>query len=120
MPRLTWSALLVLVTASCAIHWGAPAEEVAEDAPIDIVVDNALDEPVVVRIDARRIGEADAVGRTVLQTSRLGIARRHVRVCVHGTRSSRTRCHPDRLNVPGSAREILIDVRRDAVRASVL
>lgn len=89
--------------------------------PIQVMVDNAMDHPVLVRIDGHRIGEAAATGRTFLPVARTQIAGRHVTVCVDPPATPRVLCHPGRLLVPDSVQEIWIDVERTGrVSASAL
>lgn len=110
-------AVAALLCAGCTWGWarGTPTE------PIQVLVDNAMDDPVVVRIDGRRVGEAEPPGRTVLSVPRLHIAGRRVTVCVDPIGSFRILCHPGRLLVPRRVEEIWVTVRRSGqVHASVL
>lgn len=88
---------------------------------IRVMVDNAMDYAVLVRIEGRRIGEAAPNARTFLEVGRTGIAERYVTVCVDPPATPGALCHPGRLNVQGSVREIRIDVQRSGrVHASAL
>ncbi|MDX1577635.1 MAG: hypothetical protein R3266_04085 [Gemmatimonadota bacterium] len=113
-------APLLVGCASGGVSADSSGDAPVEASPLDIVVDNRLSEDVEIRIDARRVGEASALTRTTLKTNPVQIARRQVTVCAHTSRSNRTWCHPGRLSVPGSVREIWIEVRRGRVTAQVL
>lgn len=119
LPRLG----LALVVAVALAPAGCASLGTGSTPPgsIQVVIDNAMDHPVLVRIDGRRIGEAAATGRTFLSAERRGIADRRVTVCVDPPATPGVLCYPGRLLVPESVREIWIDVRRTGrVLASVL
>ncbi len=105
-----------MLCAGCAFGWasGDPPD------PIRVVVDSSLDDPVFVRIQGRRVGEAKATGRTFLNVRRTHVAGRRVTVCVDLLASARVLCHPGSLLIPDRVEEIWISVGRRGVQASVL
>lgn len=105
-----------LLHIGCALFGGSRPVE-----PINVLVDNGMVDPIVVRIAGRRIGEAEPLVRTSMRTRRVGIEGRHVTVCVRPIASGRTFCRASRLGVPFTVQEIWITVGRTGeVLASVL